>query len=460
MGLLVVLLTALAACAVLLAPLMLPGLVFVAALLALFELVLHVHRRYGILPQSRAGGSLKWARWPLATSPEGARVDVALPRERVAPTPSSSSLGEVTTSSIGLDLVRLLRDGMSPAVGAHDAVAKEGVCPILSGLPDGSPLANRVWCLQDRKSELLQAFQGLSSEVAAHNLYPVAGAEAEQVIEALSISLREDGAGERLECDLCGRVLEGLAGWRQEHIGRRQDHGPARSPRSEIITALRRADYGEPPSARRVLEVFDDTVARFVAELGSVSTDAERNAAGQRLMTAVAIHDSVESGILCPILKRAPGGGPLAARLHEGFAFHALLQRSWEEIKSEGAPDNGQGVRGDGAERVLEALVGSFEAHQHDDMAKVTRFFEDLPAGAFRTRRSPLDDIMWPWHSEGAALLAIRMALWADSAPTRAHAVTLKHPSSRALRSVTHLADNFLDHRDRASARATGGRSR
>lgn len=458
MGLLVVLLTALAACAVLLAPLMLPGLLLGVVVFAAFKVALHVHRRYGRRQSRTAGDTPRRASWPLVRTAEVERVAARLPRELVFP--DASGVGEGSESSIGLDLVRVLREAVGPAVGMPETGPREGVCPILNGLPDGLALADRVRCGHDRKSELLQSFQALSSEVAPHNLYPVAGTEAEQVIEALSISLRESETGQRADCDLCGRVIESLAGWRQAHFGPRHYDRSSRSPRSEIVKALKSEAHGEAPSVRRVLEVFDGSVARFADDLGAASTGAERERAGERLLAAVAIHDSVESGVLCPILKRAQGGGPLAARLHEGFAFHALLQRSWEESKREGGPSVARDVSGEGAEQILDVLVESFQAHRLDDMAEVARFLEALPASAFRTRWSPLDDVLWPWHSGGAALLAIRMALWADSAPSRAHAVTLKHPSSRTLRSFTHVAENVFDHRDRGSIRAMGGGSR
>ena len=241
-------------------------------------------------------------------------------------------------------------------------------------------------------------------------------------------------------------MLDSVSDWDDSHFGWPDHDRTVHSPRTELVNVLKREADASPSSARRVLEAWDDSIDAIAAELKSAPTDVERGVAAHRLMAAIAIHDSVESGILCPILKRAPGGESLAARLHEGFAYHALLQRFWNELTKGGVgADDVYLEHRKEAEDVLTALVESFRAHRRDDMAEIAAFLENLPPAAYRTVRSPLDDVMWPWVSEGPALLAIRMALWAESAPTRAHALTVKHPTSRTLRSLTHVADHFLD---------------
>ncbi len=445
MALFVVLFVALVALAIVFAPLMLPGALFVAVIFGLVVLVLHVHRHHVLRSHhDEEPAALDREETRLTSAPEEMWAKLG---DIDAPTFGSPMIGEATESTIGLDLVRALHNAVRPSVVAHDAVLEAGVCPILSGLSGGSALADRVRCGSDKRAELLERFEAVSRHFAPHNVYPVAGAEVERVLDGLHLSLREHADEETSAvCDLCPRVLDSVSDWDDSHFGW-PDHGRrVHSPRTELVNVLKREADASPSSARRVLEAWDDSIDAIAAELKSAPTDVERGGAAHRLMAAIAIHDSVESGILCPILKRAPRGESLAARLHEGFVYHALLQRFWNELTTGGVgADDVYKEHRKEAEDVLTALVESFRAHRRDDMAEIAVFLENLPAASYRTVRSPLDDVMWPWHSEGPALLAIRMALWAESAPTRAHALSVKHPSSRTLRSLSHFADHFLD---------------
>ena len=448
MALFVVLFVALVALGVLFAPLMLPGVLFVAVIFGLVKLGLHVHRHHVLRSHhDEEPAALDREETRLTSAPEDMRAKLGESRDIDVPTFGSPMIGEATESTIGLDLVRALHNAVRPSVAAHDAVLEAGVCPILNGLSGGSALADRVRCGSDKRAELLESFEAVSRHFAPHNVYPVAGAETERVLDGLRLSLREHADEETSAvCDLCARVLDSVSDWDDSHFVWPDHDRTVHSPRTELVNVLKREADASPSSARRVLEAWDDSIDAIAAELKSAPTDVRRGVAAHRLMAAIAIHDSVESGILCPILKRAPGGDSLAARLHEGFAYHALLQRSWNELTKGGVgADDVYREHRKEAEDVLTALGESFRAHRRDDMGEIAAFLENLPAASYRTVRSPLDDVMWPWHSEGPALLAIRMALWAESAPTRAHALTVKHPSSRTLRSLTHVADHFLD---------------
>jgi hypothetical protein len=438
----IVLLAMVALGAVLLATLLLPGALLFAAIYGLVDVIRHVHRRHMLhshhSEEDQPG---------LTAAPEDASAKLPESRDVYLPQPGSPTIGEGTDSAMGLDLVQTLHGVVRSPVAVHEVVPVANACPILAGLQGGSALANRVRCESDKRLELLESFETVSRQVAPHNIYPVAGAEVERVIEELNVSLKDRADGETSAvCDLCARALHTISDWGDSNLAWPAPDRTVHSPRNELVNALKDEAYASPCSASRVLEAWDNKVDVIAAELTSAQTDAERGRAAHRLMAAIAIHDSVESGVLCPILKHADGGDSLAARLRKTFAHHAMLQRSWNELSKGLGTGDVYRVHREGAEDVLDALVQSFRAHRHDDMSEVAEFLETLPSASYRTVWSPLADVMWPWHSEGAALLAIRMALWAESAPTRAHTLTVKHPSSRTLRSFTGFADHLFDH--------------
>ena len=161
---------------------------------------------------------------------------------------------------------------------------------------------------------------------------------------------------------------------------------------------------------------------------------------------AIAIHDSVVGGALCPLLEAVPEGEAAAARLRQGCLERAAIQQRWEVLVRQRAPEDLYGPRRKETEELMGQLLARFDAHEREETLEVESLLGPLPDAAYRTPSSSLDDILWPWHSEGPAALALRMALWGESAPTRAHPAMLRHPSSRILRSSFHLFDHLQDH--------------
>lgn len=94
----------------------------------------------------------------------------------------------------------------------------------------------------------------------------------------------------------------------------------------------------------------------------------------------------------------------------------------------------------------MEQMITLFGAHEREGTLEVSSLLAHLPDEAYRTRTSIWNDVMWPWYGEGPSLLALHMALWAGSAPTRAHPPLLRHPSSRILKSFYRVVDHFRDH--------------
>ena len=55
------------------------------------------------------------------------------------------------------------------------------------GCSGGSALADRVRCGSDKRAELLESFETSIRHFAPHNVYPVAGAEVERVLDGLHL---------------------------------------------------------------------------------------------------------------------------------------------------------------------------------------------------------------------------------------------------------------------------------
>ena len=399
-------------------------------------------------------------------------------------------LYEALRSSTGIGRVRALHNTVGQSVAVHDAVVKAALCPLLEDLPNGPAVADRLRHGCEERAELLTRFEAVSRHVAAHNVYPVSGEEIEQILEGLSHSFGEhvrdetSAVGEVLEAaaastdplvvaarmalearhaptrihpailrhprwrmlKLLYRLLDRYDDWSDTHWNWSDPDQAVRSPRRELVDALKRQSAASPPSIRGVLEGYDNAVDAMLAELGSARTSPEQGVAAHRLNAAIALHDSVVSGVLCPLLSAVPGGEQLATRSREGCRQRAELQQSWIALTKGVAVEDVYRLHRSEAERIMGLLVEQFRLHEREGTLEVASLLKQLPDDAYRTVTSPLDDIMWPWHSEGPAVLALHMALWADSAPTRVHPMMVKHPSSRALRNFYHLTDHFLDY--------------
>jgi len=400
------------------------------------------------------------------------------------------ALRDALGSATGIARVRALHNSVRPSISVHDAVLASALCPLLEELPGGPAVARRLRHGCQERAELLDRFEALSHNVAAHNVYPVSGEEIEHILEGLE---RSFGAHVSVETTSVGTVLEEAAGsldpdvvvarmeiearqaptrihaatarhpgsatrkayyrsrdrfrdWSDSHWGWTDPRTTSRSARDQQVELLRSRSTSSAPSVRDVLTGYDDVVEQLVVELRSAPSGPDRVRAASRLNSAIAVHDSVVGGVLCPLLEAVPSGGASAVRLRQGCRQRAELQRSWTALT--------RGVEGDGrarlesseAEAILEALIESFHAHRQEESLEVIPLLEGLPGSAYRTGASPFDDVLWPWYSEGPELLALRMALWARSGPTQVHPALVRHPTSRSLRTWFHVVDGFRDH--------------
>jgi hypothetical protein len=402
------------------------------------------------------------------------------------------SLREALDCSTGVGRVRSLHNSVRRSISVHDAVLESALCPLLEDLPGGPPVAERLRLGCQERARLLARFEEVSHNVAAHNVYPVSGEEIEHILEGLEhsfgehvsvettsvSSLLEDAAGSidpdvveaRMEIEARQaptrvhaatarhpssgalkafyRSRDRFRDWSDTHWGWTDPRATRRSPREQQVDLLRSRSTSSAPSVRDLLTGYDAIVEQLIVELRSAPTESDRMDAAYRLNSAIAVHDSVLGGVLCPLLEAVSGGEPLAVRLREGCLQRAELQSAWNALtKGVGSDDP---VRLDSAEAgsVIEALMESFLAHQREESLEVIALLEQQPGSAYRTNASPFNDAMWPWYSEGPGLLALRMALWAHSGPTHAHPRLVRHPTSRVLRTWFHVVDGFRDHWD------------
>jgi hypothetical protein len=375
------------------------------------------------------------------------------------------------------------------SISVHDAVLVSALCPLLEELPGGSAVAQRLRQGCQERADLLGRFEKVSHNVAAHNVYPVSGEEIERILEALERSFSEhvhdettevadllEVAAGSIDPDVVGasmaiearraptrahagsvkhprsamlkalfRNLDRFRDWSDSHWGWSDTQATRKSPRTQQVDLLKSQPTGSPPSIRDVLTGYDATVEDLIVEFRSARTGAEQAEAAFRLNSAIAVHDSVLGGVLCPLLEAVPGGEPLAVRLHEGCRYRAELLQAWGAL-TKGVEADELARLASESEAIIEPLIQSFRSHEREESLDVIPLLEQLPDSVYRTKASPFNDAMWPWHSEGPSVLALRMALWAQSGPTHVHPALVKHPTSRTLRTYYHFRDGFRDH--------------
>ena len=393
-------------------------------------------------------------------------------------------------STTGLDRVRVLHNTLRRSISVHDAVLMSALCPHLEDLPGGSAVAQRLRQGCEERAELLGRFEAVSHNVAARNVYPVSGEEIERILEGLERSFAEHVRDETIEV---GGVLEAAAGssnpdvvaakmaieaehaptrthvatvkhprsavlktiyrygdrfhdWSDSHWGWSDPQATRKSPRAQQVDLLKSQPTGSPPSIRDLLTGYDATVEELIVELRSTRTGLEQAEAAYRLNAAIAVHDSVLGGVLCPLLEAVPGGEPLAVRLRVGCHHRAKLQQAWDALTKGVKADDLSRLASPEAEAIIEPLIESFRSHEREESLDVISLLEHLPDSSYRTKTSPFNDVMWPWYSEGPSVLALHMALWAQSGPTHVHPLMVRHPTSRALRTYYHYVDDFRDH--------------
>jgi len=388
-----------------------------------------------------------------------------------------AAFAAVDAATTGTERVRLLRQA-SRVLATHDAVLRHGLCPLLEDLRGGAPVASRLCAGVTARAELLEEFDTLTKGVAPHNVYPVSGDRVEALFEGLVESIRRhvddetaevaaamERAASSVDPEVVAarlalaaaraptrphrlarltrssrilRLVDRFEDWVDAHHGWFDIGRQAPSPREVQATALKEAAATEQPTVSDVLAGYARTVHELVAAWASVRSPAERLAVARRLTAAITVHDSVLGGVLCPLVEAVPGAEAVASALRRGCMERAeLLARLGRVLDGDAAPGD--------VEEMVDELVRRFHAHQAHGADEVTAVLDRLTDGEFRDLTSPLADAMWPWHSEGPAALALRMAVWAEKSPTKPHALVLRHPHSRVLRALFKGLDTVRD---------------
>lgn len=400
-----------------------------------------------------------------------------------------ASLDEARASDTGTGRVRALHNGVRPSIAVHDAVLESTLCPLIERLPGGPEVTGRLREGCRERAGLLRRFDAISKGVAAHNVYPVSGDEVEHVLgglarsveasrqiettevgsllNAAASSIDPDVVSARMAIDArnaptrvhhpagghhgsevrtwLNRHRDRVADWIDTHHGWSDPRDRHRSPRARQVEELKREHITSPLTVADLLSAYDRTVDDVIAELRAAGTDTARAEAAHRLNAAITIHDSVLAGVVCPLIGAVPGGREVSARLQEGCRQRAALQRTWNGLTHRTPPGDVYRLHRSEAEGIVDSLIESFHSHGEQEAHQEAALLDRLPGSAYRKRTSALADFMWPWHSEGPEVLALRMALWANAAPTRAHRLLVRHPSSRALRSFYRMTDHFQD---------------
>jgi len=391
-------------------------------------------------------------------------------------------MDKVLTADSGLERVRLLHQARR-FVAVHDAVVRHALCPMLRDLPGGGAVADRLCQGCDERAELLGRFEALTKGVTVQNVYPASGDEIEEIVGTLEASLSRhvydethqvgnvlEAAGESVDPDVVAaamaieaqraparvhratrsgsksvthlyRLLDRVAEWNDAHHGWQGRTAGRVSPDLQATDLEHGAD-GDHPTVRDVLAGYDATVAELTKAWESAGEGPEKDEMARGLHAAITVHDSVIGGVLCPLLEGVPEGRPVAAELRTGTRERATLYQQWSAALARADHvDDATTARTAELDAATRARVESFRAHEHVETDQVLAIMENLADDDYRTWTSMFNDIMWPWHSEGPELLAIRMAQWAKRSPVRSHPLLAKHPESRALRSAYHVVD-------------------
>ncbi len=394
------------------------------------------------------------------------------------------ALRQALEATTGTDRVRFLH-GARRLIVVHDGVLRSALCPLLNDLPGGPAVAKRLEEGCEERVALLRRFDQLTKGVAVHNVYPASGQEIEEILSRLEQSMGRHVDEETAQVSdvlenaadsVDPEVVASLMALEARRAPTRAHPGAAKHARSTLVRRLyrlmdRKADWtdahhgwstaGPPtvpirtleahqlkrealegsPTVRDVLAGYDRTVSSLIDELAATTSTTEWAQAAERLNAAITVHDAVLGGVLCPLLEKVPESAEAGARLRAGCQRRAELQRSLSSLSEHGKLKELPRDQREEAKRLVDQLIASFRAHEEQETNEVTALLEKLPPDAYRTKTSPFADVMWPWHSEGPELLALRMALWAQSSPTVRHPLLDRHPSSRLLRSWFHLVD-------------------
>ena len=333
------------------------------------------------------------------------------------------SLRRALQAPNGTEKVLVLHNTLRRSVAVHDATLQWTLCPLLDELPGSAPLVSRLrrGCLE--RADLLERFEEVTRGVAAANVYPVAGEQIEAILHglqtSLSTTLRDEAElgdvlqhGDRrldpdtVAADMNRRAQQALSrlhatlvkhpgklrrllyrsrdrveDWSDAHHGWSDGELPLRSPRALQVAKLTGDAVEPPPTLRDILAGYDITVEQIIGELAAAEDAAAEGEAARRLSGAIALHDAVVGGVLCPLLQQAPGGAEAAERLRHECLVRAEQQQTLRRLSAAVGIENLYRLRRDDAEAAVAALVDSFRSHEKDDALGVLERRHLAPVG-------------------------------------------------------------------------------
>ena len=371
------------------------------------------------------------------------------------------------------------------AISVHDSVVSASLCPLLENLPNGPSVAQQLRRGCEERATLLARFQDISQGTQPHNVYPVFGAEIEQIItdlqhsfdrhvdvETTEVSDLLQNAGDSAKPEVVAarmaiearrapvrahprtsrhprsklsqsirRNLDRMHEWNDSH------HGWS-SSKLEVTAPIRRPRQytRHPPSIPELLAGYDETVEAIVTELSNADLSGARRAeAAYRLGAALTVHDSILGGTLCRLLEAVPEGQAASALLREGCHKREGLLQEWNHLIEHSSPSDLFDTKAAEANRIIDELVASFETHKTHETSDVSTVVERLQQRPWKYRGTGLINIdqtpVWPNPEPGS--LAAQMALWADKSPTQPHPLLHRHPTSRLVRDLNRYADHW-----------------
>ncbi len=397
-------------------------------------------------------------------------------------------LDDAAATTTGTSRVRTMHV-LSRVLTAHDSVVGSTLCPLLHDLPGGPELAGRLREGCEHRESLLARFQSLSQGVNARNVYPVFGAEMEEILAELRQSFEQhvedettrvgellDSASESVAPEVMAatmaietrraparahrmiykhptsrtlraiyRSIDRVHEWNDSHHGW---SSPGRQPAPPVRP--QRTFSRRPPSIPDLLSGYDRTVESFITEVtGADPGGPKRAAAAYRLAAAIAVHDSIVGGTLCPLLEAVPESRPAASGLRGGCRERSRLLEEWSELTRHSSPSDLFTTRGEEANKIIDQLITSFRAHETHETDDVSAAIGHLRDRSWKYASTGLVSpyLLPEWPNPEPGVLAAHMALWAEKAPTRAHPLLTRHPTNRLLRDLYRRADRLRDRR-------------
>jgi hypothetical protein len=398
------------------------------------------------------------------------------------------AFADTTATTTGTERVQALHI-LGRLINQHDSVVGSTLCPLLQDLPGGPAVAEglRRGCAQ--REALLARFQSLRQGSTAHNVYPAFGTEIEAILAELEKSFDQhvddettrvgellESAADSISPEVVAariaigakraparahrlayrhpsskalravyRTIDRVHEWNDSHHGwpaaRSQAPPPVRPPRQ----FTRR-----PPSVLELLSGYDQTVEAVIEELERADRDGpSRAAAAYRLAAAIAVHDSIVGGTLCPLLESVSDTSADTAVLQGGCRERAQLLEAWNQLMRKASTEDLFDDHAEESHRIIDGLVASFSAHETSETDHISKAIEHLRERPWKSSGTGLISpyLLPDWPNPEPGVLAAHMALWAEKAPTHAHPLLRRHPTNRLLRDVYRRADHLRDRR-------------